>query len=159
METKLRIILAIIAIPVIILWKNRPYEIVKEYSIYERANISTYPLGRMDGRTMESMYRLAYGIFATAYQKGCYEKAVDAVLAWSHEQNDVTGCIHLGCEQALMRATQIIEKVLEFPDDFKFSCNPEFDYHQLPTTLANNDYVDCDSLIKTIDELLEVNDG
>lgn len=148
-------IVAIIAY-ITLKWVNSPYDIPSATTLTERAKTVCFPLGKMDVSTMDSIYRWVYGILSFAYYEGCYAKVLDAVLAWSHEQDDLNNCVHLGCTQAITQISKAIERVNENPSEFHVPRNKEFDYHNAPWSLLRNDHIDCLSLIKQIDSIMEV---
>ena len=133
-----------------------------DQTIRKYSTMITFPIGRMDERTKHSVYHWVFGIYVRAYEKGRFEKAIDIVQLWSHEQNDTTNCIHAGCDLALQRVMARLEEIAEEAkhniaeeNKKKLTCNPHFNYHEVPKTLQYNDYVDPETLVSAIDRLLE----
>ena len=121
------------------------------------ANKDLKYLGKYNFRTRVSTKYWIYAIAVSAYKIGKYESIFDTFIGWNAKYNfDPFGFISEGIDCAKTEFTDAIQKAKDNNESVKFGLSSDYDYHNYPLSFRYNDYIDCNSLIEIVDEILEV---
>ena len=121
------------------------------------ANKDLYYLGTYSFRTKVSIKHWVYAMAIAAYKAGKSDNIFDTFILWNDEYNfDPVGFISEGIDWAKTDFLDTLQKAKDNNESPRFPVASGYDYHDYPLSFNYNDYVDCESLISMIDEILEV---
>lgn len=112
-------------------------------------------IGRYDDRLSLSVRYWIFAIEVYCYKKDPTFDVHSVILEWNDKYNhDLDRLIFAGIDDAHTMLLEAISKAREEHVEPVFKVSLEYDYHMYPKSMMHNDFIDPDSLLVTVDNLI-----
>lgn len=139
---------------IILLLQVLPYRKFSQVNVCDIAKRDLSKLGITDYRFVNSLNMWLFSILVIAYRIDKQLTVMPTIRDWS--ENYIDKEIDYDVERPYTDFLKIIDDARENNTEPVFKVSQEYDYHNLSKTLKYNDYIDCESLMAKIDELIGV---
>lgn len=117
-------------------------------------------IGRYDTVVAKSLQIWCYSVEVTFYRNNITADVHKTFLKWCEERNtDPDNILYNAIENAHTAFLETVEKARERETDPAFNVALDFELTMFGNSLRYNDYVDMNTILQTIKNMMEVSDG